>query len=234
MTLSSTNSSFRQSFNKCKGFHFQKFGHAIYTEFPFQRFFFDQLQFVFENKNFHTQRCAKNSYKCTPNELSNEINRDCYNLQYNNQFTSIFESIKNDNNKHLNRKYLNYNLFVERLESKDEKIYRLKLENLRKDFQLICYKNQIDMHKRFLNLIAQEDVPRLSQILTVCLNQKTGIRGIIDKFLLAAGDLYHAKGWNENDIDLATLVLRMGGPTLLYAFTDTNILPSSSVTYKVI
>ena len=89
------------------------------------------------------------------------------------------------------------------------------------------------MHKRFLNLIAQEDVPRLSQILTICLNKKTGIRGIIDKFLLAAGDLYHAKGWNENDIDLATLVLRMGGPTLLYAFTDTNILPSSSVTYKV-
>jgi hypothetical protein len=105
------------------------------------RFFFDQLQFVFENKNFHTQRCSKNSYKFTANELSNEINRDCYNLQYNTQFTSIFDSIKNDNNKHLNRKYLNFNLFVERLESKDEKIYLLKLENLRKAFQLLCYKS---------------------------------------------------------------------------------------------
>ena len=46
----------RITFKKCKGFHYSQSGHNIFLEFPFQRFFIDQLPFVFENKNFHTQR----------------------------------------------------------------------------------------------------------------------------------------------------------------------------------
>ena len=145
LTLSSNNSSMRITFKKCKGFHYSQSGHNIFLEFPFQRFFIDQLPFVFENKNFHTQRCSKASYCYTSNELSDDISRDCFNLQFNSQFKSIFESYKNENSKYLNRKYLNYNLFLERLESKDHKISILTLENLNREFKLICYKNQIDL-----------------------------------------------------------------------------------------
>jgi hypothetical protein len=94
LTLSSNNSSIRPTFKKCKGFHYSQNGHNIFIEFPFQRFFIDQLPFVFENKNFHIQRCSKASYCYTSNELSDDISRDCFNLQFNSQFKSIFESYK--------------------------------------------------------------------------------------------------------------------------------------------
>ena len=86
---------------------------------------------------------------------------------------------------------------------------------------------------RFLNLISQENVHRLNQLFKVCFRSKSGIRGIINKFQLAAAHLYKPKGWTDNDVDLATLVLRLGGPSLLYTFNEENILPSSSFTYKV-
>jgi hypothetical protein len=223
----------RQAYKKCAGFQYSGIGFNIYTEFPFQRFFFDQLPFVFDHKSFHTQLCFKSQYSYTPNEVSHDINKGCFNLQYNSQFVSIFKSLKNENNKHLNRKYLNYNLFIERLEAKDQKIISLKLGNLQKEFQLISYKNQLDLHMRFLNLISQENVHRLNQLFKVCFHRKSGIRGIINKFQLAAAHLYKPKGWTDNDVDLATLVLRLGGPSLLYTFNEENILPSSSFTYKV-
>ena len=67
----------------------------------------------------------------------------------------------------------------------------------------------------------------------ICVKKKTGIVGMINQFNLAANDVYKPKFWKQNDIDLAILVLRIGGPALLYAFHQQNKLPSSSFIYKV-
>lgn len=60
-----------------------------------------------------------------------------------------------------------------------------------------------------------------------------GIRAVIDRFMSASQQVYKTRGWNDDDIDLATLVLRIGGPSLLHVFAEQNKLPSSSFIYKV-
>lgn len=43
---------------------------------------------------------------------------------------------------------------------------------------------------------------------------------------------YRVKGYDKKDFDLGILVLRIGGPRLLYTFNHLNYLPSSSSIYK--
>jgi hypothetical protein len=53
--------------------------------------------------------------------------------------------------------------------------------------------------------------------------------------LINISDTYKPKGWSNdiNAIHTAILVLRIGGPRLLYVFAQQNMLPSSSYIYKV-
>ena len=57
--------------------------------------------------------------------------------------------------------------------------------------------------------------------------------GMIRIFTAAANKVFEPKQWTEEDIDLATLLLRIGGPALLYAYNKENRLPCSSYIYKV-
>lgn len=58
-------------------------------------------------------------------------------------------------------------------------------------------------------------------------------KAIINKINLATSNLYKPKQSNENDLDLAILVLRVGGPSLLHVFSTMNRLPTSSYIRKV-
>ena len=61
------------------------------------------------------------------------------------------------------------------------------------------------MYKRFLTLLATNDVSRIRQLVSVALNNGDGIQAIINKFTLAANDLYRPKGWDSNDVDLYSI-----------------------------
>lgn len=63
--------------------------------------------------------------------------------------------------------------------------------------------------------------------MVTCLNKCAGIETIIQRFTLAANGLYKHRNWSSDEIDLATLVLRIGGPGLLYAFNRVSLLPST-------
>ncbi len=64
--------------------------------------------------------------------------------------------------------------------------------------------------------------------------QAKNYQGIVDKINLAIAQLYKPKGWDKDDKDLATLVLRIGGPALLQAFHAQNKLPSCSFVNKLL
>lgn len=70
--------------------------------------------------------------------------------------------------------------------------------------------------------------------MVTCLNKGAGIETIIQRFTLAANGLYKHRKWSSDEINLATLVLRIGGPGLLYAFNRVSLLPSSTFIYKAI
>ena len=52
------------------------------------------------------------------------------------------------------------------------------------------------LYCRFKHLIAQDDVPRLKQVLQVCIKQGTGMQSIIEKIKNATTLVYKAKGKN--------------------------------------
>lgn len=135
-------------------------------------------------------------------------------------------------NLYTNHEYLNYHHLRTKLDLKIEQLRELKLENLNKTRAILAYKNRISLLDRFKNLIATEDISRIKQLASTCLKNGSGIKSIINKINLATSNLYEAKKWDQNDIDLATMVLRIGGPALLHIFSVKNMLPSDSFIYK--
>ena len=58
------------------------------------------------------------------------------------------------------------------------------------------------MYKRFNVLLATQDVQRLQQLMKVCLKNGSGIKTILEKFCLAANDMYRPKEFTNDDIAL--------------------------------
>ena len=54
-----------------------------------------------------------------------------------------------------------------KLKENAERINKLKLEMLNKDYRIICQRNRIDLYKRFNVLIANNDIARLRQLVNV-------------------------------------------------------------------
>ena len=60
--------------------------------------------------------------------------------------------------------------------------------------------------------LKENDVPRLKQLISVCVRQKRGISYIVEKVNKAIAGIYNPKGYAEFDKDLAAFVLIAGGP----------------------
>ncbi|KAJ7572768.1 hypothetical protein C8J56DRAFT_806547 [Mycena floridula] len=74
--------------------------------------------------------------------------------------------------------------------------------------------------------IAEKDVPRLQILVQTSLRNGDGPKAIVNRIVEAAEGLRSTKGYNESDLDLATLVYRLGGRSLLYALNHSLGLPS--------
>ena len=194
----------------------------------------ENYDLIIENKKFHTKKCCEADYKYIVNKESSNINIDCFNIRYSSLITSMLKRGTSELDIHTNHKFMSYTQLDLKLKKNADRINNLKLEILNKDYKIITQQNKIDLYKRFNVLICNNDVPRLKQLLSVCLNNGDGINSILNKFTLAANNFYKAKGWSDDDLDLAYLVLRVGGPALLYTFSKQNMLPSSSYIYKVV
>ena len=71
--------------------------------------------------------------------------------------------------------------------------------------------------KRILNLIATNDLSRVNTIIKIFLKQKAGTQSIIQKLQLAISGLYKCKSYSQHEVDIGILVLRIGGPRLIYS-----------------
>ena len=67
----------------------------------------------------------------------------------------------------------------------------------------------LNIYKKLVLSLSQNDVPRLYQLLSTALKNGRSINYIVDKVSQAVDGVYHAKGFNEDDIDLAFLVIRI-------------------------
>ena len=99
-----------------------------------------------------------------------------------------------------------------------------KLENLNLKRRNVTANKRATLNDRFMNTIASNDIPRLHILLQVCKDKGMGMRSILGRIDDAI--IYKPKKYGEEDWDKALLVLRIGGPKLLYLLQVTDGYPS--------
>jgi hypothetical protein len=74
--------------------------------------------------------------------------------------------------------------------------------------------------------LSEPNIPRLHHILTVALKRGSSIWQIINTLEDCLAGAYQPQGYTGNDLDMAILAYRLGGHTLLHAFSHCLALPS--------
>lgn len=75
-------------------------------------------------------------------------------------------------------------------------------------------------------VVSENNIPRLQQIITVALRHGTSVRQIVNKLEDALEGVYRPRGYGTDNLDIATLVYRLGGRQLLFALNRKLSLPS--------
>ena len=124
-----------------------------------------------ETCSFHSIECGQNNYIFEAEAYSENGLQKCENLKYNQDLKKILDTGVSSK-KFLNFKFMSINQKNNELREKNEKINDGKLEylNLKRD-NLRLVNRQSDC-KRFICLLAQNDISRVHQLIKSCLSQK--------------------------------------------------------------
>ena len=88
----------------------------------------------------------------------------------------------------------------------------MSLQKFNDQKKLNVLNRKLGHYNRFLTCLGEKDVPRLRQLIAVCLRQKNGISYILNKLSKAMNNLYKPNGYIEKDHDLAAFLLISAGP----------------------
>jgi hypothetical protein len=110
---------------------------------------------------------------------------------------------------------------------------------------------KLNDHKQLMLALAVSDDVAVGRLVRVALRQGSGVRAIVTRLGQAQQGLYHCQSYSVCDpdthllapfvthdciqkktVDVALLVLRLGGPRLLYALSKSLNLPSLSTVYR--
>jgi len=201
---------------KCEGYTIENFeDKAFFANFPFQILSERPLNFVIENNKLHSISCYKNNYLCS---IGTIYNTECANLKFDTTLIDIITRMTNVK-KHTNYQYMNFNQLVDTI-NHYQKIYsKTRLENLNSMRTIIVLRNKITLYKRFIVFISMNKISKLNTLISVCLNRGTGVNGILEKLKEAANGVYKPKQWDQTEKDLGILVMNIGGPSLVQAFS---------------
>ncbi|KDQ54169.1 hypothetical protein JAAARDRAFT_182553 [Jaapia argillacea MUCL 33604] len=127
---------------------------------------------------------------------------------------------------HTNHKYLTHEQLRELLKERDETILALKRESLNLGQRCASLMQRVQDCRRFLMAVATGDVPRLQQLIRQALKEGASLSKIISKLKDSLLGIYHARGYDTTDFDIALLVFHLGGRKLLYALSHYISIPS--------
>ena len=202
----------------------------ILQDFPFQ--ILDGQSFVISKSKFHTTRCSMKNFIMDIN-VDGQINRDCALLGKDSSLNKIIVRSQNDDpSTHIPNDYLSFNQLKGKLENNQKKVSLLSIENYKLKNKVEQLGKTLSFYKRFVIYIAQNKVPRLHFLVNVALNNNRSIQYILGKCTDAVAGVYKAR-FDQDDKDLAFLVLKFGGPSLLDILYRANVLPSTSLAYRM-
>ncbi|KAI0054409.1 hypothetical protein BV25DRAFT_1949134 [Artomyces pyxidatus] len=135
-------------------------------------------------------------------------------------------SIAQDAKPHTSHKFLNSVQLRQLIRDRDTDLQRWKLKALNLVRKVQTLFSRVSDHRRFVMALAENDVPRLRKLLQHAMTRGSSIQTITRKLADAVDGLYSARGFDLRDYDLATLVYRIGGRTLLFSMSHAYGLPS--------
>ena len=142
----------------------------------------------------------------------------------------IAETVKPDTSMPLFR--LNNSQLYGRYKKMQKQLNEQKLENLNLSRNNQVMSKTISLQKRFTELVAESNIPRVGQLVKVCKSQGMGMQSIINKIHDALSDKYHCKSFTESEWDISVLALRLGGPRFMHVMHTMYGLPGISSVYK--
>ena len=95
---------------------------------------------------------------------------------------------------------------IQKIEYQEDKIQSLRLSNLHNTKKVNILQEKGAMHQRVLMSLTEKAVPRLRQLVSVCIRQKRSISYIMEKVNKAMHGLYSPKGYTEFDHDVCSFV----------------------------
>ena len=121
----------------------------------------------------------------------------------------------------------------QRLTNKRKQVEKLRLNrlNIRR-----CSKQlnkTIEIYQRFMMFIKDNDISKLKQLISGCLNRGRSIHFILEKMKDAVANLYNPR-CDESQRKLGFVLLQFGGPRLVDIMHRALGFPSSSVLYRML
>ena len=191
------------------------------------------MNIIMENNTLHHVTCAINEYKLFPgNSVANKI---CTDLLYSIKLNQLVERGKKSYKEDLismNHLYMSHTQLSEKAKSLSEEKRELRLMLMNSFFKNSKLCTTLSMHERFLVSISEHNLPRLQQLVNVALKNHRSISHIVTKVINVIDGIYRPNP-SQDDKDLAFLVLKFGGPSLLSILHCAGILPSVSLAYKM-
>ena len=200
LTATSTTIPEDDSLKYCQGL--KPFMKNIFEQFPFQLIpSLDDV--VFEHESFHHTKCKNVNYVLPRSQTRSNI--VCANLADNPITKSIISrsslSFKDLTTYH--NQYLNHQQLTEKSNNYFQNMQTSRLHIMNMQGKINRLGETLDMHQRFLLNIAQHNIPRLKELVTVALRNNRSIYYITSKVVDAIDGVYMARP-SQEDKDLVS------------------------------
>ncbi|KII88930.1 hypothetical protein PLICRDRAFT_29388 [Plicaturopsis crispa FD-325 SS-3] len=210
---------------ECPGIHLDWPNDHFFETYPFHRhdLSLNALGYKFCAVEKNGTEFRVRSDVCEGQSAHGAICRNCADLT---KTVERLAAMARDAAPHTNHRFLTYEQLRDMLRDRNKDIHLLRLDSLNVGKKCASLLKQLDDHRRFLMAVATGDVPRLQQLVRQALKENASVSKIVSKIEDGLVGTYVARGYEEVDRAVSTLVLRLGGRKLLYALSHYIALPS--------
>ena len=149
--------------NACQGY-VPNVPEPFILNYPFQLHAFTKFPFTFTQSAVFSENCLKTA------EIGQSNCTACSALMPTTALRHI-ESRARFPSQHTNNRFLTYSQLVEKVEKLIEERKNLRLLKLNSSRKLSKLANSVDLYKRLLWFLGENDIPRVRQLLNVCLGE---------------------------------------------------------------
>ena len=140
-------------------------------------------------------------------------------------------SMSGADGRHLNYKFTTMKQMEERGRAASSALHAKCLATLNLRRQALRIGRKLEGFKKVMMFLGENDVPGVRRVLGQALKDGKSPFAVMNTLRAAFEGRYHARGHNQDDLDLAIPVMRVGGPALLYALSKSLSLPSITSVY---